>query len=107
MLSKLPRCFIIIETQDIHRANRHDPAWTVRFVNIFQAIVQRGSTSSNLLKILLLMYGSLTSVQSEISSKKINVVSLQPPIPVPRRLKHTMRRTGKRTQGWIYLKPKF
>jgi hypothetical protein len=107
MLSKLPRCFIIIETQDIHRANRHDPAWTVRFVNIFQAIVQRGSTSSNLLKILLLMYGSLTSVQSEISSKKINVVSLQPPIPVPHRLKHTMRRTGKRTQGWTYLKPKF
>ena len=39
MLSKLPRCFIIIETEDIHRANRHDPAWAVRFINIFQAIV--------------------------------------------------------------------
>jgi hypothetical protein len=107
MLSKIPRCFIIIETEDIHRANRHDPALAVRFVNIFQAIVQRGSTSSNVLKVLLVMYGSLVSIQSEVLSKNINVVPLQPPIPVPRRLKHTVRRTGKGMHGWTYLRPKF
>ncbi|KAF2113903.1 hypothetical protein BDV96DRAFT_600662 [Lophiotrema nucula] len=107
LFSKLPQAFVVIETEDLDRFYRRDPAWTERFLKLFQKIVDRATASANEIKVLLVMYGGRNDIKVDAPREKNMVVTmLQPLTPVPPRLRHVARRSGLSTKGWMFRKPK-
>ena len=58
LLSRLSKCFIIVEAEDIFQANRDVPDWAKHFLEPFQKLVDEAEGCGNQLKILILGYGS-------------------------------------------------
>lgn len=101
LLSKMPRAFLVLETEGLHKAYRHDPDWIDRLVLLLQRIVEQTTTAGNQLKLLLMVYGKPVTVASGSSNAyDMTVTSLSPPTPVPPRLRHVARRSGFVTKGW-------
>lgn len=101
LLSKLPRAFVILETEGLHKAYRNDPDWVGRLLKLLQRVVEQTATAGNELKILLLVYGKASVIPTESSNVyEINVTSLSPPAPFPLQLRHVARRSGLSMKGW-------
>ena len=104
IISKLSSCFIVIDTEGLHQAYHHDAAWAQRFLQLFRDLANRATTSGSMLKILLVMQCSSMRTLSYIPNEINPVVAfLQPPVPIPPRLRHMYRRPGIRMQSWIIL----
>jgi hypothetical protein len=63
LFSKLPKAFIVIETDVLNKAYSHVPNWSERFCGYLQTIVDRSSAAENLLKLLLVMYGNSYQIE--------------------------------------------
>ncbi|KAH8763943.1 hypothetical protein F5882DRAFT_414790 [Hyaloscypha sp. PMI_1271] len=59
LFSRLSKCFIIVEAEDIFQANREVPDWAKHFLEPFQKLVDEAEGCGNQLKILILGYGSI------------------------------------------------
>lgn len=59
LLSRLSKCFIIVEAEDIFQANRDVPDWAKHFLEPFQKLIDEAESSGNQLKILILGNGSI------------------------------------------------
>ncbi|KAH4107804.1 hypothetical protein HBI26_202860 [Parastagonospora nodorum] len=101
LLSKVSQAFLVLETESLHKAYRHDPDWVDRMVQLLQRIVDKTATAGNQLKVLLMVYGKpVTGVQGSSNTYDMTVTSLSPPIPVPPRSRHVSQRSGFATKGW-------
>jgi hypothetical protein len=101
LLSKVPRAFIILETEGLHKAYRNDPDWVDRLLRLLRRVIEQTATAGNQLKILLMVYGRASVVSTESSNVyEMNVTSLSPPAPVPPRLRNVARRSGLGTRSW-------
>lgn len=102
LLSRLSKCFIVIEAQVIFQINREDPAWAAQFFQLFQNLIDQAASLGNTLKILVLGYGTQhLTLQNLPSSGNRILSSIQRPIPVPPHLK---RRFGGRKKNTIVCK---
>jgi hypothetical protein len=107
LLSKLPKIFLVIETEGIRKAHQDDPEWADRFLQHLQKVVDRTSAAGNCIKILLLVYGKTLNVTSNSSvTSDLLVTSLPTPAPLPPHLRHMVRRTGLNSKGWRMQMPK-
>ncbi|KAI4612434.1 hypothetical protein J4E80_007167 [Alternaria sp. BMP 0032] len=107
LFSKLPTAFVIIETEALQKAYRHDPSWSERLREYLQLIADRSSEAGCELKILVALYGnSHRGGAAASSSKNVRVATLQPPNPVPPHLRHVARRSGLVAKGWKIQRPK-
>jgi hypothetical protein len=101
LLSKVPRDFLVLETEGLHKAYRHEPDWVDRFLGLLQRVVGRTTTAGNRFKILLMLYGKSESIVFESPNiYEVIVTTLSPPTPVPPRLRNVVRRSGFITRGW-------
>jgi hypothetical protein len=101
LLSKIPQAFVILETEGLHKAYRNDPDWLSRLLKLLQSIIAQTTTAGTQLKMLLLVYGKASVIQTESSDAyEMNVTSLSPSAPVPPRLRHVARRSGLNTRNW-------
>ncbi|KAI4658936.1 uncharacterized protein J4E79_006696 [Alternaria viburni] len=73
LFSKLPTAFVIIETEALQKAYRHDPDWTKRLCEYLQIIADRSSEAGCELKILLVLYGNSHRGGAAASSSKTRV----------------------------------
>lgn len=107
LVSKLENHFIIVETEQLFQANRQDQQWSLRFLQIFQAMVDSSAASGKILKILLVSYNTpLTTLANLPSSERRIVAPLSPPAPVPPRLRRGLY-TRKAVGGeWVDLRSK-
>jgi hypothetical protein len=107
LFSKIPKAFVVIETESLHRAHQHDPEWVNRFLQLLQQIIDRTTATGNCPKTLLVVYGKALNVSAETSSTGDPLVtSLLPPAPVPSHLRHIARRSGIKTGSWKLQIPK-
>lgn len=108
IFSKLSKCFIVIETEDLFQMHRNDTEWGRRFLAFFQGLVDHAESSGSMLKVLVMSYGTTLPVLQGTSTKQNRIVSsLQRPPPVPPRLRRPMTRPRGTRPGWENLRPKF
>jgi hypothetical protein len=110
LFSRLSKCFIVVEAEDIFQAHRDILEWTTRFLVLFQNLVDQAETSGNQLKILVIGYGTTLSTLQAMPGKKNRIVSsIQRPQPVPPHLRRQFasRKTNLHLADWQTLKPKF
>jgi hypothetical protein len=74
-LSRLSKCFIIVEAEDIFQANRDVPDWTKHSLELFQKLVDEAEGSGNQVKILVLGYGSILLTMQSVLGQKNGIVS--------------------------------
>jgi len=107
LFSKIPTAFVIIETEALQKAYRHDPDWSKRLCEYLDLITDRSSEAGCELKVLLLLYGNNHRSDAAASnSKNVRVATLEPPNPVPPHLRHVARRSGLVAKGWKMQRPK-
>ncbi|KAH8590413.1 hypothetical protein B0O99DRAFT_691622 [Bisporella sp. PMI_857] len=88
LLSRLSKHFIVVEAQDIFQINRETPEWPARFFHLFQNLIDQAKSSGNILKILILGYGTRQlSLQDFANGSNRIVSSIQRPVPVPARFR--------------------
>jgi len=108
IFSKLSKCFIVIETEDLFQTHRHDIEWARSFLRLFQGLVDHAESSGSMLKVLVVSYGTTLPELHSASTKQNRIVSsLRRPPPVPPRLRRPMTRTRGKRPGWQHLQPKF
>ncbi|CAN9304554.1 unnamed protein product [Alternaria sp. RS040] len=101
LFSKIPKAFIVIETEALQKAYQQDSSWTERLSGYLQRIVEQTSVARCELKLLVIVYGSshrFTATAAE--SKNVRIAKIQPPTPLPAHLRHVARRSGLVTKGW-------
>lgn len=108
LMSRLTKCFLVIEAEDIFNIHRENTEWPSRFLGLFQELVDQAASSGNLLKILVIGHGTtLSTSQSVPDSNNRIIATIQRPIPVPPHMSRRMGVGRKHTTGWQHLKPKF
>ena len=108
IFSRLSKCFIIIEAEDIFLTHRDMPEWIQHFFELFQTLVDQAHSTGNLLKILVVGYGARHT--AIVTGKPNRIVSsIQRPVPIPPRLRNRFAGGSrwKHQHGWSRLKPKF
>jgi hypothetical protein len=105
IFSRLSKCFVVVETEDLFRSFRQDPESARNFLQIFQHIVDSTASSGSLVKILVVSFGKADSTLANVPSRIVTTVQ-QPP-PVPPRLRRPMSRRRGRNSGWQSLRPRF
>lgn len=107
ILSKLTKCFVVVETEDLFHAFRHDIEWIKHFLALFQGLVDSAASSGNMIKVLVVSYGSAKAAIEDLPEDKSRIVTtVQRPVPVPPRLRRPIRKAG-RGGAWHHLRPKF
>jgi hypothetical protein len=107
LFSKIPRAFVVVETEGLRKVYQHDGDWVQRLLKLLQRIVDQTTMAGNQVKILLVVYGqSLIIPAGHASAGQLVVTSVAPPKPVPARLRHVARRSGFETRGWKLKGPK-
>lgn len=107
MFSRLSKCFIIVEAEDIFRAHRNKPEWAMQFITIFQNLVDEAESSGRHLKILVVGYSNTFAVPTVPSRKNRIVASIQRENPAPPHMRRQFaRKNGRSASGWQTLKPR-
>ena len=107
LFSKVPKAFMVIETEALQKAYRQDLSWSERLQEHLQLIGDRSSEAGCELKILVVLYGNgHRSGAAASGSKNVRVATLRPPNPVPPHLRHVARRSGLVAKGWKMQRPK-
>jgi hypothetical protein len=108
VFSRLSKCFVIVETEDLFRSFKHDPEWTTRFLQLFQHIVDTTAASGSMIKILVVSYGKALSALADLPQNSNRIVTtVQRPPPVPPQLRKPMSRQRGRSAHWQSLRPRF
>lgn len=87
ILSRLSKCYIVVEAEDIFHAHQSMPEWTADFFGLFQRLVDEAERSGNRLKILVLGYGSTLLTMQNMPVQNRIVSTIQRPLPVPPHLR--------------------
>jgi hypothetical protein len=87
ILSRLSKCYIVVEAEDIFQAHQSVPKWTEDFFGLFQRLVDEAESSGNRLKILVLGYGSTLPTLQNMPVQNRIVSTIQRPQPVPPHLR--------------------
>ncbi|KAE9368087.1 hypothetical protein N431DRAFT_417137 [Stipitochalara longipes BDJ] len=93
LISRLDKCFLIVETEDLHQASRQRVGWTQDFLRIFQRLIHSVEAARLLVKILVVTFGndfSLSSIQQ--GSIHNFVATIQQPRVIPPRLRRKLSR---------------
>jgi hypothetical protein len=108
LFSRLSRCFLVIEAEDVFQSHRLNPEWPICFLELFQSLVDQAESAGNLLKILIMGYGTTPSTVQRVPGKDNRITSsIQSPIPVPPKFRCRFASGRRNLAGWQHLKPKF
>ncbi|KAF2020928.1 hypothetical protein BU24DRAFT_416589 [Aaosphaeria arxii CBS 175.79] len=100
-LSRLGKCFIIIEAHDLFRINKANQDWMISFLMLFQQLLGHGAC----LKVLVLAYG--TGDMASLKDNECMVKHLRPPTVIPASRKRAVVAAHKRSErGWRRMQPK-
>jgi hypothetical protein len=94
IFSKIPKCFVIVETEALYRASGLDGAVIRQVLQSFQRILDSVTRAGNIMKLLVVGYGCDT--RAFVSSGDIPriVATINQSLPASRRLKHVNHRAG-------------
>ncbi|KAH7370953.1 hypothetical protein BKA65DRAFT_446146 [Rhexocercosporidium sp. MPI-PUGE-AT-0058] len=94
LVSRLDKCFLIVETENLYQASRQMPEWTQEFLQVFQRLINRVETAGSLVKVLVVTFGNDSSwLSSQQGSIHNFVATIQQPRIVPPRLRRGYSRS--------------
>jgi hypothetical protein len=98
LLSRLDKCFMIIETEDLYTATSQDSGWPQDYINVFRRLVDKVERSGSHLKALVVNYATGSAELRKISELDSPfLVTIRRPKTVPIRMQHkTIRSKQKR-----------
>ncbi|CZR64931.1 uncharacterized protein PAC_14831 [Phialocephala subalpina] len=92
LISRLDKCFLVIETEDLCQSSREDPEWTRKFVQIFQHLLDTVETAGSLVKALIVTFDNSKPEPASGSTNRI-ITTVQQPRHIPPRLRHGASRS--------------
>ncbi|KAF2498987.1 hypothetical protein BU16DRAFT_454960 [Lophium mytilinum] len=105
IFTRLSKCFVVVEAQDLFEANRDDERWAEMFLQLFQGIVDDVAITGSSLKILVVGYGTTFAMLRNSSHENRVSTVVQRPTMTPVRLRRPGNRM-RRNNGWERLQPK-
>jgi hypothetical protein len=94
LVSRLEKCFLIVETEDLYQASRQMPDWTQKFLQVFKLLIERVEASGSLVKVLVVTFDAGTVVSTNQQGSVHNfVATVQQPRIVPPRLRRGLSRS--------------
>ncbi|KAH8747124.1 hypothetical protein BGZ57DRAFT_917011 [Hyaloscypha finlandica] len=94
LVSRLDKCFLIVETEDLYQASRQMTEWTREFLQVFQRLIDTVETAGSLVKVLVVTFGNDTPLLPSQSGSVHNfVATIQQPRVVPPRLRRGLSRS--------------
>lgn len=97
LFARIPKPFLIIETEDLRNTYARDQQWADQFFNLVTHIVDKTTAEGCHLKVLLLLYGRKSGAAS---SDGLRVAMLPPSSLIPPRLRHVAGQPGLNVRGW-------
>jgi len=91
LISRLDKCFLIVETEDLFQAAGRNPEWTRGLLEAFQCLVKKVDASGSVVKVLVVSFGALVWDEG-ISGSTSRFVTTIKPLPPPHRVKRGMSR---------------
>ncbi|KAF9693090.1 hypothetical protein EKO04_008923 [Ascochyta lentis] len=97
LFARLPRAFLVIETEDMRDLYCRDQAWVNQFSGLIKLIVDRAAAAGCQLKVLLFLHDSK---KRALVSRNLRIATLSPPSLIPPRLRHLVGQPGLNLKGW-------
>lgn len=106
ILKHLTECFIVIEAEDVYKTMGQEASFLESILSSFRRLISRASEDGLRVKILIVGYGKLSNHGLESSTKEptMNIVSLQPSVPVPASRRRGGARSAFQSPGWLNLR---
>lgn len=108
ILQYLSYCFIFIEAEDFYKTMSQEESFSETMLSIFHSLIARSSEEGLRVKILLVEYGKSSNHGTTFSAKEpfVNIVPLQPSVPVPASRRRSGTRSAFQSAGWLNLRHK-
>jgi hypothetical protein len=107
LISRLDKCFLVVEAEDLYRASRQMPQWTQEFLQVFQRLINRVETAGSLVKILVVTLDhDISFLSSQQGSVHNFVATVQQPPVVPPRIRRGFSRSKLRRYSQQSSQPK-
>lgn len=104
LFARLPKSFLVVETQDLFHINREIREWVKRCLELFQTLVDRTKGAGSAVKVLLVSYDSVLPV----TAKGDRIVStVQRATPVPPHLRRRFVNAKRGRSPLQSMKPRF
>jgi hypothetical protein len=87
VFSKIPKCFVIIETEDLYRMSGRDRALAGQIFQAFQQILSSVSRTGGIIKLLIVSYGRESTAVMSSGDIPLIVAGINQSLPVSRLLK--------------------
>jgi hypothetical protein len=93
LVSRLGKCFIIVETEDLYQSSRQVPGWMQEFLLVFQALINRVEAAGSVVKVLVATFGREANLLPSQPGAVQFVATVQQPRVVPARLRRGLSRS--------------
>jgi hypothetical protein len=87
IFSKIPKCFVIIETEDLYRMSGRDGALARQILQAFQQVLNSVSRAGGIMKLLIVSYGRYSTVEMSSGDIPLIVAGITQSLPASRLLK--------------------
>ena len=106
LLHRLSRCYIVVETHDLFKADQDDSSWTTQLLRTLYGLADQVTQNGDVVKFLIVCYGSKQGVEPD-APRGMHYVSvlLRRPAITPISRKHTAMHQ-KHGKGWRRCSPK-
>lgn len=93
LVSRLDKCFIIVETEDLYQSSRQAPEWTQEFLLVFQCLINRVEAAGSLVKVLVVTFSKDANLLPSQPGAVQFIATVQQPRVVPPRLRRGLSRS--------------
>jgi hypothetical protein len=87
IFSKIPKCFVIIETEDLYRMSGRDGALARQILQSFQRVLDSVSQAGGIMKLLIVSYGRDSTAAISSGDIPLIVAGINQSLPASRLLK--------------------
>ena len=107
LVSRLDKCFLIVETEDLYRVSCQIPQWTKGLLQVFRHIIDRVEAAGSTAKVLVVTFDNDDRYLSQQRPVHDFIATVQQPRPVPPRLRRGLPRSKLRrySQQSLQFKP--
>ena len=106
IFSKIPKCFVIIETEDLYRMSGRDGALARQILQIFHQVFDSASRAGSIMKLLIVSYGRNSTAAISSGDIPLVVAGITQSLPVSRLLKRHHSLRGRAGLGRHHLHPR-
>jgi hypothetical protein len=106
VFSKMPKCFVVVETEDLYRISGRDSTLIRQILQTFRQIIDTVNSAGSIMKLMIVSYGRNTTASLPSITIPHIMASISQPPPASRRLKQHFSPRARAGLGWLHLQPR-